>query len=75
MSLKPEAITKRPGWHKHPYGGGWVHDTATVAESAYVASTAEVCANAWVGNNAWIYDNQKVPNNGVIFGTNEVYEG
>jgi len=30
------------GWHKHSNGGGWVQDTAHVAESAYVGPNAEV---------------------------------
>lgn len=39
---------ERPGWHRHPNGGGWVRDSAYVADSAYVP-TAYV-PTAW---NLW----------------------
>jgi hypothetical protein len=34
--------------HKHPNGGGWVADTATVADTAYVGPEAKVYDNARV---------------------------
>ena len=60
--------------HKHPNGGGWVADTATVSESAYVgpnarvADTATVSESAYVGPNARVYDNAVVSDNAVVFG-------
>ena len=38
--------------HKHPYGGGWVADSATVHPDAYVDITAVVKDNAVVENGA-----------------------
>ena len=32
--------------HKHPYGGGWVADTATVEDTVYVGEFAQVGGNA-----------------------------
>jgi acyl-[acyl carrier protein]--UDP-N-acetylglucosamine O-acyltransferase len=37
--------------HRHPHGGGWVADTARVAETVYVGSTAEVSGRARVWGN------------------------
>ncbi len=34
--------------HKHPNGGGWVADTATVSNTAYVGIDARVYGNAVV---------------------------
>ena len=51
---------ERPGWHRHPNGGGWVEDTASVDDTAYVGpdaqvsgsarvyGSARVCGSAWV---------------------------
>ena len=36
---------------KHPNGGGWVADTATVSETAYVGPEAMVFGNAEVYDN------------------------
>ena len=36
--------------HKHPNGGGWVADTATVADTAYVGANAEAYVE-WRQNN------------------------
>ena len=49
--------------HKHPNGGGWVADSATVADSAYV------------GPDAKVYDDAKVSGNAVVSGNAEVFEG
>jgi hypothetical protein len=46
--------------HKHPNGGGWVADTATVAEAAYVGPGARVYGNARVFGNIWVYENARV---------------
>ena len=34
--------------HKHPNGGGWVADSATVADTAYVGPDAKVSGSARV---------------------------
>ncbi len=36
--------------HKHPNGGGWVADTASVADTAYVGPDAWVFGKAQVGD-------------------------
>ncbi len=47
--------------HRHPNGGGWVADTATVAESAFVGPTAvvfdaaRVLDYATVADTAWVH--------------------
>ena len=63
---------ERPGWHRHPNGGGWVQDTASVDETAYVGpdaevsgtarvfGTAQVCGNAWVCGNAEVSGSRHV---------------
>jgi UDP-3-O-[3-hydroxymyristoyl] glucosamine N-acyltransferase len=49
--------------HRHPNGGGWVADTATVADTAFVGPNARVFDNALVSDNdriyghAWVYGN------------------
>ena len=40
--------------HKHPNGGGWVANTATVDASAFVGSYAQVSGNARVYGDAWV---------------------
>ena len=45
---------KRPGWHRHPNGGGWVQDTASVDETAHIGPDAEVSVAARVSGNAWV---------------------
>ena len=42
--------------HKHPNGGGWVADTAKVADTAYVGPDAQVSDTARVSENAQVYD-------------------
>ena len=54
---------ERPGWHRHPNGGGWVQDTASVDETAYVGPDAEVSENAQVSGNAWVYGSARVYGN------------
>lgn len=46
---------KRPGWHRHPNGGGWVQDTASVDETARIGPDAQVFGNARVYGAAWVY--------------------
>ena len=40
--------------HKHPNGGGWVADSASVAPTAYVGPYANVYGNARVSGDAWV---------------------
>jgi len=66
--------------HKHPNGGGWVADTATVADTAYVGRTAhvygtarvygyaQVCGNAQVFGNARVSDKARVYGNAGVGG-------
>ena len=54
--------------HKHPNGGGWVANTATVAETAYVGPKAKVYGNAEVIGNAQISDNAQVRDNARVYG-------
>jgi len=54
--------------HRHPYGGGWVANTATVDLSAYVG------ANARVYDNAHVYDSARVYGNARVFGDTHVYD-
>jgi hypothetical protein len=60
--------------HKHPNGGGWVADTATVDETAYVGGAearvygnAQVSGNAKVSGNAWVFGNAKVYGNAQVY--------
>ena len=41
-------------FHRHPNGGGWVADTAKVANTAFVGLFARVYGNAEVFGNAWV---------------------
>ena len=49
--------------HKHPNGGGWVADTATVADTVYVGFDAKVYGNAHVYGDAWVFDSAEVYGN------------
>ena len=46
--------------HRHPNGGGWVADSATVEASALVSGNAQVYGNALVSGNAWVCGNALV---------------
>lgn len=54
---------KRPGWHRHPNGGGWVQDTASVDETAHIGPDAEVSVAAQVSGNAWVFGSAEVSGN------------
>ena len=54
--------------HKHPNGGGWVADTATVSETAYVGPDARVYGNAVVSGNARVYSKAWVYGNARVYG-------
>ena len=59
--------------HKHPNGGGWVADTASVSETAYVGPNARVYDNAAVYGKAAVYDNARVYGNAVVYSNARVY--
>ena len=70
---------KRPGWHRHPNGGGWVQDTASVDETAHIGpdaevyGTARVYGTAEVFGSARVYGNARVSGNAQVFGNAWVY--
>ena len=51
---------ERPGWHRHPNGGGWVQDTALVAPTAYVGPDAQVYGSARVYGTARVFGKERV---------------
>ncbi len=53
QQIHPDATPET--WHQHPNGGGWVQNTATVAETAYVGPDAHVYGNARVYGSAHVY--------------------
>ena len=61
-------------WHVHPNGGGWVQNTARVAESAYVGPDAIVSGNAQVAGHARVLGNAEVLGNARVFGYARVSE-
>ena len=63
---------ERPGWHRHPNGGGWVQDTASVDETAYVGPDAEVYGNAQVCGNARVFGNARVSGTAQVSETAQV---
>ena len=63
---------KRPGWHRHPNGGGWVQDTASVDETAHIGPDAQVSGAAWVYGNAQVYGNARVYGNAWVSGARHV---
>ena len=63
---------KRPGWHRHPNGGGWVQDTASVDETAHIGPDAEVSVAARVSGNAQVSGTAQVSGNAWVFGSAEV---
>lgn len=46
--------------HKHPNGGGWVADSASVSAEAYVGPNAHVFGNARVYGDAHVFGNARV---------------
>ena len=46
--------------HQHPNGGGWVADTAKVADTSYVGPDAWVYGNAEVSGTARVYGDAQV---------------
>jgi NDP-sugar pyrophosphorylase family protein len=41
-NVKQIPCEHRAGWHRHPLGGGWIQDTAKVADTVFVGSEASV---------------------------------
>ena len=70
---------ERPGWHRHPNGGGWVQDTASVDETAHIGpaarvfGAAQVCGNAQVYGSAWVYGSARVYGNAWVYGNARVF--
>jgi hypothetical protein len=64
---------------QHSNGGGWVADTARVADTAYVGPDAKVSGNAWVCGNAkvsgdaWVFGDARVCGNAQVSGNVQVY--
>ena len=64
--------------HRHPRGGGWVADTATVASTAFVGPNAavfdraQVLEKASVDGTAWVLNDARVDGNARIRGDAEV---
>lgn len=46
--------------HRHPNGGGWVADTASVEDTCYVGILAQVYDRAWVFGKVRVYDRARV---------------
>jgi len=51
LAIHPNATVET--WHQHPNGGGWVENTATVADSAYLGDSSAVYGDARVSGDAW----------------------
>ena len=47
-------------YRRHPNGGGFVADTATVEPSAFVGLFARISGSAWISGNARIYDDAQI---------------
>ena len=60
---------ERPGWHRHPNGGGWVQDTASVDETAHIGPDAEVFGAARVFGTAGVSGAAEVSGNAEVSGT------
>jgi carbonic anhydrase/acetyltransferase-like protein (isoleucine patch superfamily) len=55
-------------WHTHPLGGGWVQNTAGVADTAFVGPDAIVSGKADVSDIAQVSENAEVSGNAQVFG-------
>lgn len=58
--------------HQHSNGGGWVADTATVADTAFVGKDAQVFGNAQVRDFTMVTDKARVGDGAVVEGTAQV---
>jgi len=59
--------------HRHRNGGGWVADTASVADSAYVGPNAKVFDNAQVYSRAWVFGSAQIYGDAWVFDHAQVY--
>jgi hypothetical protein len=59
--------------HQHKNGGGWVANTATVAEAVYVGPYAQVYGNARVYGKAQVSGNARVFGKAQVSGNAQVY--
>ena len=50
-------------WKQHDNGGGWVANTASVADAAYIGPDALAYGNAQVSGNAQVFGNAQVSGN------------
>ena len=64
---------ERPGWHRHPIGGGWVEDTASVDEMAHIGPDAQVYGDAEVFGAARVSGNAQVCGNAQVSGAAQVF--
>ena len=60
--------------YRHFNGGGWVAETARVADTAFVGPDARVYGNARVTEDAWVSGNALVTGNAQVSGTARVYD-
>jgi hypothetical protein len=65
---------ERPGWHRHPNGGGWVQDTTRVADTAYVGPDATVYSQAKVYDSAWVFESARVFGSAWVFNSARVFD-
>ena len=61
-------------WKSHQNGGGWVQNTATVAETAWIGPNAIVSWNAEVSGYAMVYGDARVFGSARVFGAAEISE-
>ena len=64
---------ERPGWHRHPIGGGWVEDTASVDEMAHIGPDAQVYGDAEVFGAARVYGAAEVSGAARVYRAARVY--
>jgi carbonic anhydrase/acetyltransferase-like protein (isoleucine patch superfamily) len=64
----------RDEWHQHPYGGGWVQNTARVDPTAYIAPEALVLGRSRVLGRACVLDQACIKGNATVAGHAKVCE-
>ena len=58
--------------HQHVNGGGWIANTATVADTACIGPNAKVYGNAMVSDNVRVYGNAWVSGKAQVSGNARV---
>ena len=58
--------------HRHPNGGGWVADSASVADTAYVGKKARVFGKAKVSGFALVEDKARISGGALVYGDAEI---